>query len=385
MRFWMARLQRGTHHAVVGAVALLLALTASAASAVQVDLPDDAAIASVGATTAVNMTIGANTGVLAGEFNFTYDATIVTTSPGNVAPGGVLPGGCNLAPSVSEVAGVGSVTIGLACTQQLTGAGTLFSITFQGVANGVSALTFTTVEPNIPNGCKLNEGTPTCEPDNGQITVGPPPPSATPTATTTVTLTATVTGTATDTATASPTGTSSSTPTASSTATVTSTQTATGTPTHTQTPSQTATVTGTATASATATTTATATSTPVPTPRITGGGTEGSTRVFGTGAGNIPSPLLEIRTEGGELLGTGGTDAGGSFNDGSAGIGLSRPLVSGDRILPIDTQNGLSGPVVAIGGPPAPIPTVNHFGAAVLAALLASALIWRLLVLQRRR
>jgi hypothetical protein len=359
-------------------VLVAVAVSASAAHAVQVSLPSDATIGAVGGTTAVDMTIADGTGVESGDFNFAYDTGVVSTTTGMIAKA-FLTEPCTFTPNVSG----GMVSIAMACPAPLgrcsaggneacgdgtpcpTGtcitAGPLFTITFQGVANGVSALTFANTA-QAPNGCRLNEGTPSCEPSNGQIIVGPPPATDTPAATATSSGTVTATPTATDTATTGP------------------------SPTPTATPM----------ATATGTATATASPTPIPTPRITSGNTEGSTRVFGTGAADIPPPNLEIWSAGpngmpdggtgdDELLGTGGTDGAGSFNDGSPGIGLSRALQAGERIFAIDRANDLTGaPVTVSGGPPAPIPAMNELGLAALVVLLALALLWRMPAVRRR-
>ena len=78
------------------------------------------------------------------------------------------------------------------------------------------------------------------------------------------------------------------------------------------------------------------------------------------------------------LLGSGGTNSAGNFVQGlSTGIVLSRPLVEGEKIFAIDTQNNLTGPAVQVR--PAPgIPDVNSWGAATLAVALLFALLTRL-------
>ena len=117
----------------------------------------------------------------------------------------------------------------------------------------------------------------------------------------------------------------------------------------------------------------------------------GGTTVFGHGAPNIPSPALKICSAGPNgvpdgcgpgtddvLLGSGGTDASGTFVHGnSAGIVLSRPLVAGEKIFAIDTQNNLTGPAVQVR--PAPvIPDVNPWGATALGGALLLAMLVRL-------
>jgi hypothetical protein len=118
-------------------------------------------------------------------------------------------------------------------------------------------------------------------------------------------------------------------------------------------------------------------------PVITGGNTAGSSRVFGHGVPNIPDPLLKICSAGlngiaegcapgtdDVLLGIGGTDGQGNFESISGiGVGLSRPLVAGEKIFAVDLQDNLPGPSVPV-SPGAQIPDVNAWGAAALAVSL---------------
>ena len=265
MGFWMARSRKHNVEAVVGALAVLLTLS-SAANAVMVTLvPSNATINTVGGTTVVNINTAQLSNVESFGFNLTYDPA-VTSVPANGVVQGALTQGCNFV-QVTNLPG--RLTILTPCADvPVTGSGTLFSITFNGVANGSTNLSFTTLIVDgmvrIPNGCLLNEGSPTCEPVGGMLTVGSVPPTATATRTATRTNTATPSRTSTSTATR--------TNTATPTRTRTSTNTPTGvinTPTVTNTP-----LPGTATASATntvaptntATRTSTATVTDTPTP-----------------------------------------------------------------------------------------------------------------------
>jgi hypothetical protein len=124
----------------------------------------------------------------------------------------------------------------------------------------------------------------------------------------------------------------------------------------------------------------------VPTPRIASGAVAGSTRVFGSGAANLPAPRIEIVAEnGGQVIGTGGTNGSGAFVSDGPGIGLTRALVSGERIFARDTLNGLSGPVVTVGPqPPTQIPALDQHGAMALGLLLGAGLLWQLTRLLRR-
>jgi hypothetical protein len=172
-----------------------------------------------------------------------------------------------------------------------------------------------------------------------------------PTAAGTATATATATGTATATDTASATHTNS--PTATDTQTAT---TDTGTPTATATNPPTATATN-----ATPTAAATVTNTPRrPLSPIIRRLLEHLRRIFGSGTPNIPPPFLQIWSVGqngavengggdDEMLGSGGTDAGGEFQS-SPGIGLDRPLRMGEMIYALDLANGLSGPAAPVAG-----------------------------------
>lgn len=235
---------------VQSVLAIATVLSAAAASAVQVTLPANAVIASVGNTTVVPVTIADTAGVLGVAVSFTYTSGIATAT--NVSSAGTLTVGCTVIPSIGTP---GMVVITAACPSGLpAGGGTLFNVTFQGVANGVTALDFTQTD-DVPDGCLLNEGSPSCEPVDGQLTVGTVGPTATSTATATNTS-------------VPATATASSTPTASATATNT-VPTATATPSFTATftntigPSPTPTNTGTATFTPTVTSTATVTNTPV--------------------------------------------------------------------------------------------------------------------------
>jgi hypothetical protein len=335
-----------------------------------------------GATTQVTLTIAGTAsvpgGITAFDLTLNYNSAIVTATTAALPAAGDA---TNCDPPTSFEMMPGVFNISLVCpTNQLNADGDLVRVTFQGNSTGMSAVTLAD--------CSIDEDAVGCVAANGDITVLGPTSTSTPTATltptSTITPTASQTPTATDTFTVAPTGTSTPTPTntPTSTPTFTSSITPTNTPTATITP--------------TATSTATPTNTPIPTPRITSGNIVDSTRVFGSGAANIPQGSLRIFGVGpngnadgcggdDEALGTGGTDAGGNFNDGVNGIGLTRALIGGDRLFPCDTANGLTGPVVIVPSPPpAQIPTLTQVGAAALASLLALALLWRLALVRRR-
>jgi hypothetical protein len=250
MGFWMARSRKHNVEAVVGALALLLTLS-SAADAVMITLvPSSATINAVGGTTVVNINTAQLSNVESFGFNLTYSAAVASVS---MVQQGALTQGCNFV-QVTNLPG--RLTILTPCADvPVSGSGTLFSITFNGVANGSTDISFSTLivegMVRIPNGCLLNEGSPTCEPVNGSLTVG----SVAPTATASRTATRTNTGT--------PTRTSTFTATRTNTATPTRTRTSTNTPTgvfNTPTATNTA-LPGTATASATSTVAATNTAT----------------------------------------------------------------------------------------------------------------------------
>lgn len=307
MGFWMVRSRKCNLEAVVGALAFLLT-TASAASAVPVSLPVNAVINSVGQTTVVNITIGSAVNVEGLGLSITYSEAVADVlTVGNVQRG-PLTQACDSA--IINIADPGRLTITAACfSTPISGSGTLFSVTFTGTGNGVTPLTFSTLivmgEVLIPNGCLLNEGSPTCEPMNGQLTVGQAVPTSTATRTATL---AAVTGTATNTpintatrtntvpgATATNTvapATATNSPTRSSTPTVTDTPTTgpsptasnTTTPVNTGTVTQTPSITGTATDTPTPEPTGTITATRT----ITSTGTVTRTR---PGIPVVPSPL----------------------------------------------------------------------------------------------
>ncbi len=197
-------------------------------------------------------------------------------------------------------------------------------------------------------------------------------PTHTPTETPTATPTATPTDTPTETPTETPTATPTETPTDTPTATPTDTPTDTPTPTPTDTPTDTptATPTGTPTETPTQTPTATETSTPTATPTMTpthaepvldAGLAPGDDTVTGSARPNRgptciqiyevgPNNVIDVPPPDDELLGQGGTDAGGNFT-----IMLTRPLVTGDVIYAVDVCDipPLAGAPVLITGPAA--------------------------------
>jgi len=64
------------------------------------------------------------------------------------------------------------------------------------------------------------------------------------------------------------------------------------------------------------------------------------------------------------------------------GIALSRPLMAGEKIYAIDTQNNLTSPAVEV--QPAPvIPAVTPWGAMALAVALLAAILVRLRAVKR--
>ena len=238
-------------------IALVAVLSASAASAVQVTLPN-ISIGSPPSGTDVGVAVADTTGILGVAVSFTYSAAVVTATQVN---GTGLTTGCTIVPSISTP---GMVVITAACPSGLPSgqSGPLFTVHFNSVANGHSNLTFTMTD-EVPNGCFLNEGTPSCQPQNGSIDVGPV--VATPTASNTTTPVATATNTSpANTATASVTRTATSTAT-SAVATTTASATATITFTNTAGPSPTPSETRTTTATVTPSQTGTTTSTPVST------------------------------------------------------------------------------------------------------------------------
>jgi len=410
--------------------------------------PNPATISSPGGTTVVSIAIDAASTISGYQFGLTFSQNIVNVT--NVALSGFASGAGCTGLTFNTNNATGQLCVGFTCSTPPSGAGNLVDLTFQGTAQGASMLVFGPANCGAGgpvNGCQLNEGNPPCSPSSGEVDVlGPTstptntptrtptntptqtsPPTSTPTNTPTLSPTNVPTSTPSNTATRTPTNTPTLTPsntqtgtlpptnTPTQTPTITTTgsptQTPTNTPTHspappTATPTTTGTPTGTPSNSPTRTPTLTPTSTqttlPTATPTvgapiITGGGLSGSTRVFGHGAPNIPSPLLEIWSagpngipEGGggddQLIGTGGTDAGGNFTDGQAGIGLTRALIVGERVYAIDRLNGLVGPPVLVQG--AQIPDLNPWGAGLLGLSLALAIavtVRRSAVSRRRR
>jgi hypothetical protein len=141
----------------------------------------------------------------------TYDDAIVDATNAVVA-------------SISGCSGLGNtgvsgqVTLGIGCTDPIPD-GTIFTITFEGVVAGTSAVTFTE--------CSIDEGASTCNTTDGTVQVQGPTPTVTPTASNTATPSATPTFT--ETSTVGPTSTPTQTPTVSPTGTNTNTPTVTPT------------------------------------------------------------------------------------------------------------------------------------------------------------
>ena len=184
-------------------VVLLIAVACDAARAIDVQVPSSTTLAGPGQTGSVAVSIAplvAQDMVLSGALSFTYAAGVATAT---AATPTALLAGCTTTTNLTP----GMVTLIFACTVPLSSGGTLFDVAFQGVAVGVSPLSFAPTN-EIPNGCLLNEGTPACQTSNGELVVGAPPPTGTATATPSgvATPTAPPSG-GTPTATASPTGT----------------------------------------------------------------------------------------------------------------------------------------------------------------------------------
>ena len=139
-------------------------LVARGAIAVEVQLPAHTAITAPGQSATVALSIAPITtqdGVLAGAFSFTYAGAVATAT-------GAVPGALLAACTTTTNLTGGRVTLIFACTQALPNGGTLFTVTFQGVAVGVSPLVFSATG-TIPDGCTINEGTPSCQPSGGEL------------------------------------------------------------------------------------------------------------------------------------------------------------------------------------------------------------------------
>jgi hypothetical protein len=434
----MAGLQGRIQRVSIGAALCLVMLypAVTLAATVSVD-PNSTTLPNIGASSQVGLKIDNAAGVISAQFTVTYDPSIVRAISVNKTPpaGGcsveITNGQCDTGPatglrcdtSLSQDCGrcngdsnifcddngdcpgltapcntgtcnntiVNDVKIAISCSSALSGQVTFTPITFQGVGVGSSNLTIS----------QCNLGAVLCTPVNGTISVLGPPTSTpsttqTGTATRTVTQTATITSTPTTTGTPTitatftigpsqtpthtPTATSTYTPTATPTITPTSTPTATPTHTPTVTPTRTPTSTPTTTATVTPTNTPTSTrtNTPLPTPRITSGNTSGSLQVIGNSAANATiqifstGPNGEIGGGDDELLGTSTSNSQGVFT-----VALTRSLIAGESIYPVDVTNGLTGLPVTVRSP-APIPTTTPFGAAALIILFGGGLWWRM-------
>lgn len=205
--------QSRVHVRTLLAALVCVSMAASAANAGDISLsPSAAIISAAGMTTDVDVVYasgGASENAV--DLVVTYDDAIVSATNA-------------VAPSISGCSGLGNtgvsgqVTMGFSCTGDIPD-GTIFTVTFQGLVAGTSAVTF--------SDCSIDEGTSTCNTTDGTVQVQGPTPTATPTLTQTSTPTATPTFT--ETSTVGPTNTPTVTPTASPTGTNTSTPTVTPT------------------------------------------------------------------------------------------------------------------------------------------------------------
>jgi hypothetical protein len=191
------------------AALVCVSMAASAATAANVTLnPSAAIISSPGMTTNVDVvyTVTGDAGI-AVDLTVTYNAAIVTATAAIAASVPTCSGLANVAIS-------GQVVMSFSCPTAIP-TGTIFTITFQGLVAGTSAVQFSE--------CLIEEGTIPCSPTGGTIEVQGPTPTvtatftgtSTPTVTPTVTLTSTTgpTSTPTLTPTVTPTGTNTNTPT----------------------------------------------------------------------------------------------------------------------------------------------------------------------------
>jgi hypothetical protein len=218
-------------------------------------------------TTAVTVDVDNLMDTNAFDAEIDFDPNVVSVSS---CVGNSLISLCNPACNVPSP---GVLKLVFACgATPVNGGGTMFTITFQGLTNGSSALNINNVV------CSLAMNLPCCDFDDvacaaaadGMVTVGGcPTPTATNTPTDTPTLSPTSTPTDTSTPTSTPTGTPTRTP--SNTPTDTATRTPSNTPTETGTPTNTPTITDTPTVTPTRTpsNTPTETGTPTNTPTIT--------------------------------------------------------------------------------------------------------------------
>lgn len=263
---------------------------ASSGPVVKVE-PASAHIYPVGATTTVEVWVQDVQALYGIDVRLAFDPGVVNVPSGQVTPLWEVFDASNHF-IVKNVADNGAGTIWYAITninpaQPFTGTGRICSITFSGVAVGVSDLQFTYAKGSTRDGTAI---WPEVVHGSIEVLASPPPATSTPTSTPTATWTGTSTPTPTDTATSTRTPTPTDTPThtptytpgptstPTHTPTITPTRTETNTPTHTSTPTRTGTATqtstspptGTPTSTPTLTHTPTATSTPTATATATG-------------------------------------------------------------------------------------------------------------------
>jgi hypothetical protein len=187
-------------------------MTASVAKAGDVSFnPSAAIISAAGMTTTVDIDYTNGGGEEAIDLVVTYDDAIVTATMATAT----LIANCF---SSTNTGVSGQATLAFACQDPIPSQA-LFTITFQGVVAGTSAVTFSS--------CSIDEDGSPCNATNGTVQVQGPTPTATPTFTNTLTPTATPTST--NTSTVAPTSTPTQTPTISPTGTTTNTPTVTPT------------------------------------------------------------------------------------------------------------------------------------------------------------
>lgn len=214
--------------------------------------PSWATIYPVGATTTVDVWLEDAEAIYGLDIRLSYNPAIVSVPVGQVMPLWEVFDESNHF-IVKNVADNDAGTIWYAVTninpaEPFTGTGRICSITFAGLAMGVSDLHFTYAKGSTRDGSPIWPG---MQDGTIEVSESPPPVTGTPTSTST--------------AITSPTPTSTGTPTVTQTATRTSTPTITQTATETSTPSPTSTPGLTSTPTGTPTPTGTSTNTPMPT------------------------------------------------------------------------------------------------------------------------
>ena len=155
----MARNYLGNISSIVIGTAMALAVGAAAANAATVSLPEGPLLAIPSPnqrTVAINVDDASN--IEAALIRVQYNLSVAIATGVSLTP---MTQDCFMESNLSSP--TNEVQISLACTTPLTGSGPMFTIDFAGANPGLTNLTFLE--------CQLNEGSPGCQVDHGNLRV----------------------------------------------------------------------------------------------------------------------------------------------------------------------------------------------------------------------